>query len=124
MLDGLLKKSFIKKLLSVALAVAVMFTATVVFGDFNVSLSANAEAPVFDETLGHIEESGSTLKAVAGNGAGFRGWYLKDGTEVSYSDTITIASGKTIHFQEISFISCIGKTKFLYFLSTVSLFVL
>ncbi len=95
MLDGLLKKSFVKKLLSIALAVAVMFTATVVFGDFNVSLSANAETPVFDTTLGHIEESGSTLKAVAGNGAGFRGWYLKDGTEVSYSDTITIASGKT-----------------------------
>ena len=37
---------------------------------------------------------------------------------------LTVAIGKTIHFQEISFISCIGKTKFLYFLSTVSLFVL
>ena len=28
---------------------------------------------------------------------------------------LTVAIGKTIHFQEISFISCIGKTKFLYF---------
>ena len=37
---------------------------------------------------------------------------------------LTVAIGKTIHFQEISFISCIGKTKFLYFLSAVSLFVL
>ena len=37
---------------------------------------------------------------------------------------LTVAIGKTTHFQEISFISCIGKTKFLYFLSTVSLFVL
>ena len=37
---------------------------------------------------------------------------------------LTVAIGKTIYFQEISFISCIGKTKFLYFLPTVSLFVM
>ncbi|MBQ9919615.1 MAG: hypothetical protein IJO49_02195, partial [Clostridia bacterium] len=95
MTNVLLRKSFLVKLLAVVVTVALMLTVAPFADIANFALTANAEAPVFDETLGRIEESGSTLKAVAGNGAGFRGWYLKDGTEVSYSDTITIESGKT-----------------------------
>ena len=87
-------KSILTKLIAVITTVAIVLTLAPVNGIFNLAFSASAEeAPVYDPSLGTYTESGGVLTATPYNGAGFRGWFKKDGTEVSYNTSFTIPSG-------------------------------
>ncbi len=91
----LFSNSIFKKLVAVIAAVAIMLAVVPFAGIFDLALNASAEAPVYDSTLGTWSENGGVLTATPYAGAGFRGWFLTDGTEVSYEKSVTIEAGKT-----------------------------
>ena len=92
----LFSNNIFKKLVAVIATVAIMLAVAPFAGIFDLALNASAEMPVFDETLGKKTDNGDgTLTAEPYEGMGFRGWFLADGTEVSYEKTVTIADGKT-----------------------------
>ena len=87
-------KSILTKLIAVITTVAVVLTLAPVNGIFDLAFSASAEeTPVYDSTLGSISEANGVLTAKPNDGAGFRGWFKKDGTEVSYNLSYTLPSG-------------------------------
>ena len=86
-------KNFLVKLVAVMAVVALVFGLAPVLDFADFSISASAEAPVYDENLGTITANGSTLTAVPNDGAAFRGWFHKDGTEVSYEPEFTVPNG-------------------------------
>ena len=93
-----LSKNFLVKLIAVVAVVALVFGLAPVLNFADVSLSASAAAaPVYDPALGSYTTStvnGSTvLTATPNEACGFRGWFLKDGTEVSYNLSYTLPSG-------------------------------
>ncbi|MBO5106004.1 MAG: hypothetical protein J6C29_03800 [Clostridia bacterium] len=91
----LFSNSFFKKIVAVIATVAIMLAVAPFAGIFDLALNASAETPVYDQSLGQKQVNGSTLTAVPNAGIGFRGWFLADGTEVSYEKSITIEAGKT-----------------------------
>ncbi|MBE6762576.1 MAG: hypothetical protein E7551_09895 [Ruminococcaceae bacterium] len=98
MKGNLFSKSILTKLVAVIAAVALVFTLAPVTGVFDLVANASAETPVYDPTLGSYAQStdvnGNTVLTASPNeNVGFRGWYLKDGTEVSYETTYTLPSG-------------------------------
>jgi len=83
---------FIKMATSCLLACAITFNLLPYLFDF----TAEASPVVFyDNTLGKYNESNGILTAVPYENAAFRGWYLKDGTEISINKNLTIENGKT-----------------------------
>ena len=87
-------KSILTKLIAVITTVAVVLTLAPVNGIFDLAFSASAEeTPVYDSTLGSFSEANGVLTAKPNDGAGFRGWFKKDGTEVSYNLSYTLPSG-------------------------------
>ena len=92
---NLFSKSSFKKLIAVIATVAIVLTLAPVNGIFDLAFSASAaEAPVYDPALGSYTESNGVLTATPNANASFRGWFKKDGTEVSYTTTYTLKSGE------------------------------
>jgi len=92
-------KQFLVKFVAVVVMVALIFGIAPVSGLSDLMLSASAEnMPIYDEALGSFETetdlNGNTvLTATPNENCGFRGWYLSDGTEVSYDASYTLPSG-------------------------------
>ncbi|MBE6762197.1 MAG: hypothetical protein E7551_07915 [Ruminococcaceae bacterium] len=92
-------KVFFVKLIAVFVATVLMLGLAPYSDILNFCFNASAEAvPKYDSTLGsyneHIDSNGNTvLTATPYKGCGFRGWYLKDGTEVSYNSSYTLPLG-------------------------------
>ena len=99
----LLSKKTLVKFIAVVAAVALVFGIAPVLGFSDISLSASAETPVYDPALGsyttETDASGNTvLTATPNEACGFRGWFLEDGTEVSYNAAYTLPSGAFLYF--------------------------
>ena len=94
----LFSKNFLVKLVAVLAVVVLVFTLAPVLDFTDISLSASAETPVYDSSLGSYtttkDANGNTvLTATPNEACGFRGWFKKDGTEVSYNASYTLPSG-------------------------------
>jgi len=98
-LKRFVNENFVLKFIAVCVAAVLLFglAPNMAFSDF--ILNAKAEEDLkFDSTLGNYTDStdknGNTvLTATPYDGCAFRGWYLKDGTEVSYNSSYTLPSG-------------------------------
>ena len=98
-LKRFVNENFVLKFIAVCVAAVLLFglAPNMAFSDF--ILNAKAEEDLkFDSTLGSYTDStdknGNTvLTATPYDGCAFRGWYLKDGTEVSYNSSYTLPSG-------------------------------
>lgn len=94
-------KQFLVKFVAVVVMVALIFGIAPVSGLSDLMLSASAaDLPEYDASLGSYttstDSNGNTvLTAVPNENCGFRGWYLSDGTEVSYNASFTVPSGKS-----------------------------
>ncbi len=94
-----LSKKFLVKFISVVIAVVLVFGLVPVLDFADVTMEASAaEPPVYDPTLGSYttstDSNGNTiLTATPNEASGFRGWFYKDGTEVSYNTAYTVPSG-------------------------------
>lgn len=94
-------KNILVKLVAVVVTIVLVFGLAPVLDVADISLNVSAaEVPVYDSTLGSYTTStdanGNTVLTAVPNGAcGFRGWFKKDGTEVSYNASYTLPSGET-----------------------------
>lgn len=88
-----LSKSILTKLVAVITMIAIVFTLAPTVGVFDSAFKVSAETPVYDPALGSFTVNGNVLTATPDFGAEFRGWFLKDGTEVSYQTTFTMPNG-------------------------------
>ena len=91
-------KKILAKFVAVVAVIAIVLCVAPVSGLSDILVNASAEAPVYDSSLGSYttttDSNGNTvLTAVPYENAGFRGWFLKDGTEVSYNAAYTLPSG-------------------------------
>lgn len=96
MKNTVISKSFVKKIISVFIVLVLVFNLAPISGIFDLFISAKAETlPIYDSNLGGFmsstDKNGNTiLTATPYDGSGFRGWYFKDGSEVSYDYSYTI----------------------------------
>lgn len=86
------------KIISVFIIIAFVFGIIPTSGLSQIITTAKAEQlPQYNPAYGSFTKStvnGNTvLTATAKEGCGFRGWYYKDGTEVSYKDSYTVPAG-------------------------------
>ena len=91
-------KKILAKFVAVVAVIAIILCVAPVSGLSDILVNASAEAPVYDSSLGSYttttDSNGNTvLTAVPNENVGFRGWFLKDGTEVSYNAAYTLPSG-------------------------------
>ena len=90
-------KKFLAKFVAVVTSVMLVLCLAPLSDVFSTmsNVKAEAETPVYDPDLGSYTESNGVLTATPNENAGFRGWFKKDGTEVSYSTTYTLPSGES-----------------------------
>ena len=94
-----LSKKLLVKIIAVVTVVVLIFGVAPVAELNNFLLSASAADMLkYDATLGSYttatDANGNTVvTAVPNECCGFRGWYYKDGTEVSYNASYTLPSG-------------------------------
>ena len=84
--------NFARKTLSVFLCVALLLGLMPTLSFLAKEVSA---APVYDSSLGTYTEENGVLTATAYKNCGFRGWFDKEGNEVSVETSFTIPSEKT-----------------------------
>ena len=97
MMSESISKNFLVKFIAVFVSVLLLLCAVPTIG-LTGNITARAETPVYDSSLGTYttgtDANGNTvLTAVPNENAGFRGWFLSDGTEVSYNEAYTLPSG-------------------------------
>ncbi len=93
-------KLFLVKIVSIILCVVFAFTIVPVSDISDLIISASAEElPEYNPEYGSFtvtEENGNTvLNATSNYGCGFRGWYDKNGNEVSYNTSFKIPAATT-----------------------------
>ncbi len=94
MTSAFLSKKFLVKFIAVVTSVVLVLCFAPLTDVFETVTNVSAaETPVYDPNLGTYTESNGVLTATAYEGAAFRGWFNKEGREVSYSKTFTIPSG-------------------------------
>ncbi len=94
MMSESISKNFLVKFVAVFVSVLLLLCVAPTMG-LTGNITASAETPVYDSSLGRFTEENGVLTAVPYENAGFRGWFLKNGTEVSYNATYTLKSGET-----------------------------
>ena len=98
MTNVLLRKSFLVKLLAVVITVALMLTVAPFAEIANFALTANAEEEYDYKKFGTVTQVDNNKYKAEGNnaGVGFRGWFDKNGKEVSCEHAITLEAGDNI----------------------------
>ena len=83
-------KQITTKTISILLAIALLCSLMPMGSVF---VSASAEQPVYDPSLGEYSAKNGILTATPYENAGFRGWFDKKGNEVSSELNFTLPSG-------------------------------
>ncbi len=92
-----LSKKFLIKFIAVVTSVMLVLCLAPISNVFSAmsNVKAETETPVYDPSLGSYTASNGVLTATPNENAGFRGWFKKDGTEVSYNTTYTLLEGES-----------------------------
>jgi len=98
MTTNIASKKILSKFVAVVAVIAIVLCVAPVSGLSDILVNASAEAPVYDASLGSytttIDSNGNTvLTAIPNDGCGFRGWFLKSGEEVAYTEEYTLPKG-------------------------------
>ena len=115
MKSTVLSNKFLTKFVAVVTSIVLILCVAPLGDVFGTVFNASAaEAPVYDSSLGTYTLSNGVLTAEAYAGSGFRGWFTKEGVEVSYNKTFTVPSSAAASdyvpvFYDLNLISERGK---------------